>query len=132
MFEVLSRGCLILARAGGGTPGPALVELLDLFGRAQCHNVPVTSHYVLTLVAAVLALRGDDEAASTVLSAARSQGDVPFRSPAHYAVYHYYGHMLRQRLGGEVARRCRATGGGMSLDAAADLARRVVGPAGTE
>jgi hypothetical protein len=86
----------------------------------------VTAHYVLTLVAAVLALRGDDEIASTVLSAARSQGDVPFRSPGHYAVYHHYGHALRQRLGEETARRCRATGRGMSLDAAAALAQSVV------
>jgi predicted ATPase/class 3 adenylate cyclase len=131
MFEVLSRGCLILARAGGGTPELALVDLLDLFGRAQRNNVPVTSHYVLTLVAAVLALRGEDEVASTVLSAARSQAEVPFRSPGHYAVYHHYGHMLRQRLGSEVARRCREAGRGMSLDAAAALARRIAGLEGT-
>jgi predicted ATPase/class 3 adenylate cyclase len=132
MFEVLSRGTSILARAGGGTPQPALLELLDLFGSAKRHSVPVTSHYVLTLVAAVLALRGDDEVASTVLSAARSQGEVPFRSPAHYAVYHHYGRLLRQRLGNEVARRCQEAGRGMSLDAAAALARRVAGLGGME
>jgi predicted ATPase/class 3 adenylate cyclase len=132
MFEVLSEGCLVLARAGGGSPGPALVELLDLFGRAERYDVPVTSHYVLTLVAAVLALRGDDEVASTVLSAARSQGELPFRSPGHYAVYHRYGHLLRQRLGSEVALRCQAAGRGMTLDAAAALARRVAGLEGTK
>src|SRR5262249_54233394 len=117
----------IIARAGGGMPGPALVEMLDLFGRAQCHNVPVTAHYVLTLVASVLALRGDDEVASTVLAAVRSEADLPFRSPGHYAAYRHYRQMLRQGLGSEIARRCQAAGKGMSLDAAAALARRAAG-----
>jgi hypothetical protein len=41
---------------------------------------------VLTVVAAVLALRGADEAASTVRAAAGTELALPFRTPGHYAL----------------------------------------------
>jgi hypothetical protein len=105
-----------------------LPELLALFAQAQRDRVPVTANYVLTFVAAVLALRDDDEVASTIL-AASTQGDIPFRSPGPYAVFRHYARLLHQRLGDDVARRCRAAGAHLSLAAAADLARPLAGAA---
>jgi predicted ATPase/class 3 adenylate cyclase len=116
-----------LARAGSGETETVMPELLELFTRARRDRLPVVAHYVLTVVAAVLALRGNDEAASTVLAAAGTELELPFRTPGHYAVYRHYGRMLHRRLGDDVARRCRSAGARLSLDAAANLAREVVG-----
>jgi hypothetical protein len=62
------------------------------------------------VIAAVLALGGVDEAASTVLAAAGTELALPFRTPGQYAVYRHYGRILHRRLGDEVARRCRSAG----------------------
>ena len=75
------------------------------------------AHYVLTVLAAALALRGDDEVASTVLAAAGAHHELPFRTPGHYAIFRHYGRLLRRRLGDEVAQRCRDEGRRLSLDA---------------
>ena len=122
---------LALARAGGGATDAVLPELLDLLTRARRDRLPVVAHYVLTVVAAVLVLRGADEAASTVLAAAGTELELPFRSPGHYALYRHYGQLLRRRLGDAVAQRCRDAGARLSLEAAADLAREVAGVAAT-
>jgi predicted ATPase/class 3 adenylate cyclase len=124
----LGPATLALARAGGGATDAVLPELLDLLARARRDRVPVVAHYVLTIVAAVLAMRGDDEAASTVLAAAGVGLELPFRTPGHYAIYRHYGRLLRRRLGDDVATRCRDAGARLSLDAAADLAREVAKP----
>jgi predicted ATPase/class 3 adenylate cyclase len=128
MYGIVNAASLAFARAGAGILEHTLPELLDLFDRARRDNVPVVAPFMLTLVAAVLAMRGDDEAASTILSTARAQGDLPFRNPGHYAVFRHYGHLLRQRLGDDVAQRCRDAGAQLSLDAAADIARRIATP----
>jgi hypothetical protein len=78
---------------------------------------------VLTVVAAVLSLRGDDEVASTVLAAAGAQLDLPFRTPGHFALFRHYGRLLRRRLGDDVAQHCRDAGGRLSFEQAAQLAR---------
>jgi len=116
-----------LARAGSGASGTVMTELLELFRRVRRDTLPVIAHYILTVVAAVLALRGDDEPASTILAAAGTELELPFRTPGHYALYRHYGRILHRRLGDEVARRCRSAGARLSLDAAANLAREVAG-----
>jgi len=127
MVEILARATLALARAGAGAVDPELGELLALFAEARRDRLPVVSHYVLTFAAAVLAIRGDDEAASTILATARGVvgREVPWRTPGHRAVYRHYGRLLHRRLGDEVARRCRTAGTQLSLDDAATLARDV-------
>ncbi len=127
MVETLARATLALARAGAGAVDPELAELLALFAQARRDRLPVVSHYVLTFAAAVLALRGDDEPASTILAAARGTvgREAPWRTPGHYAVYRHYGRLLHRRLGDEVTRRCRVAGTQLSLDDAATLAREV-------
>jgi len=127
MVTTIVPAMLALARAGSGATDAVLPELLDLLTRARRDRLPVVAHYVLTVVAAVLALRGDDEAASTVLAAAGTELELPYRTPGHYAIYRHYGRLLHRRLGDDVARRCREAGARMSLDAAADLAREVAG-----
>lgn len=128
LVAVFVPATLALARAGGGAPDAEMPELLDLFEQARRDRLPVLSHYVLTVVAVVLALRGDDEAASTVLATARGEGgsELAWRTPGHYALFRHYGRLLHARLGDDVARRCRAAGARLSLDAAAGLARDVV------
>jgi predicted ATPase/class 3 adenylate cyclase len=127
MVAMAARATLSLARAGAGPADAELPELLALFAQAQRDRLPVFSQYVLTFVAAVLALRGDEEAASTILAAARGEipRDAPWRTPGHRAVYRHYGRLLHRRLGDEVTRRCRAAGTRLSLDDAATLAREV-------
>jgi hypothetical protein len=83
----------------------------------------VIAHYVLTIIAAVLSLRGDDEIASTVLAAAGTQLELPFRTAGHYAIFRHYGRLLRRRLGDDVSRRCRDEGQHLSFDAAVELVR---------
>ena len=128
VVSILVPVTLALARAGGGVPDAEMPELLGLFDQARRDHLPVVAHYALTVMAVVLALRGDDEAASTVLATARAEGgsELPWRTPGHYALFHHYGRLLHARLGDDVARRCRAAGAGLSLDAAAALAREVV------
>jgi predicted ATPase/class 3 adenylate cyclase len=127
MVTTMGPAALALARAGGGATDAVLPELVDLLTQARRDRLPVVVHYVLTIVAAVLALRGDDEAASTILAAASTELELPFRTPGHYAIYRHYGRLLRRRLGDDVARRCRDAGAHLSLDAAANLAREVAG-----
>ena len=125
LLATMGRAALALARAGTGATEDSLLELLDLFTLVARDRLPVVAHYMLTLVAAVLTLRGADEVASTILASVRAHGDVPFRTPGHYALYRHYGQLLHRRLGDDVARRCRDAGARLSLDAAADLAREV-------
>ena len=126
MIMMLSRAVLTLSRAADAGPDAVLPELLDLFVRAHRDRLPVIAHYVLTVVAAALALRGDDEVASTVLAAAGAHHELPFRTPGHYAIFRHYGRLLRRRLGDDLARRCRDEGRRLSLDAAAEVVHDVV------
>ena len=63
---------------------------IHLLRRARRDRLPVVAHYVLTVVAAVLVLRGDCEAASTILAAAGTEIELSFRTPGHYALYRHY------------------------------------------
>jgi predicted ATPase/class 3 adenylate cyclase len=128
IVALLAQATLAFARAGAGALDDALAELLALFAHAQRDRLPVMAQYILTLVAAALALRGHDEAASTVLAAARGEAalDVPWRTPGHHAVYRHYGRLLHRRLGDQETGRCRAAGTRLSLEAAATLARDVI------
>jgi predicted ATPase/class 3 adenylate cyclase len=123
LIMMISPATFALVRAGVGAPDAVLPELLDLLARARRDRLPVIAHYVLTIIAAVLSLRGDDEVASTVLAAAGTQLELPFRTPGHYAIFQHYGRLLRRRLGDDVSRRCRDEGRRLSFDAAAELVR---------
>ena len=127
MIMLMGPATRALARAGGGAVDAVLPELIDLLTRARRDRLPVIAHYVLTVVAAVLAIRGDDEIASTLLAAAGAGMAVPFRTPGHYALFRHYGRLLRSRLGDEGARRCRDQGGRLSFNAATELARKMAG-----
>jgi non-specific serine/threonine protein kinase len=125
-FKFPIRGCLAFARASGGECEGALTELLDLFERARRDRAALFPQWVLTLIAAVLALRGHDETASIVLAAKLSKYEFPFRGQGgDFALYRHYEELLRQRLGDDVAERCREAGARMSLDDAVALARKV-------
>ena len=104
-------------------PADILPDLLMVFEQAERTRAPVMAQYALTVVAIVLALGGDAETASVVMSSARTAGELPFRSPGHYALFQHYGSMLHERLGDEVTARCRARGGGMPMHEAVALVR---------
>jgi hypothetical protein len=123
MIMMISPATFALVRAGTGVSHDVLPELLELLGRARRDRLPVIAHYVLTVIAAVLSLRGNDEVASTVLAAAGTQIDLPFRTPGHYAIFRHYGRLLRRRLGDDVSRHRRDEGQHLSFDAAAELVR---------
>jgi predicted ATPase/class 3 adenylate cyclase len=112
-----------LARTGTERPMEALPELIALFENAERTRAPVISQYIVTLMAIVLARCGDDEQAATVLSSARATGDLPWRTPGHYALYQHYRRVLKSRLGDEVTARCHERGGRMALREAVELAR---------
>jgi len=126
MIAMISPATFALVRAGVGEPDAVLPDLLELLTRARRDRLPVITHYVLTIIAAVLSLHGDDEVASTVLAAAGTQLELPFRTPGHYAIFRHYGRLLRRRLGDEVSRRRRDEGQRLSFDAAAELVQEAV------
>ena len=112
-----------LAQAGTDRPTDALPALFALFENAERTRAPVVSQYVVTLLAIVFARFGDDEHAATVLSSARSSGDLPWRTPGHFALYQHYRRTLKSRLGDEAMARCRERGERMTLREAVELTR---------
>ena len=102
-----------------------LDELIKTFEWVSQLNMPITTNYVLTLVAAALSLQGHDEDASRILAAASVPGVSAIRTAGHFAMRRHYGHRIHVRLGDEVTTRLRAEGETMSLREAADLANRV-------
>jgi len=104
-------------------PAAVLPELLTRFAEADRTRAPVIAQYALTLIAIVLSRCNDHETASIVLSSARTAGELPFRSPGHYALYRHYGPILRENLGAEKAAHCRARGNGMPMREAIELVR---------
>jgi len=83
---------------------------------------PLAENHLLGMIAVVEQLRGHPDRAGRLLAASRHLGGavdlpIPFRTPAHWALYRHYLPLVRAALGpAEESRRAREEGRAMTLD----------------
>jgi len=107
----------------GGQEEVACQVLRDAARDIRRLGFPLAENHLLGMMAVVEHLRGRPERAGRLLAASRHIGGaanlpIPFRTPAHWALYRHYLPIVRAALGPEESRRAREEGRAMTLDSA--------------
>jgi len=111
------------ALVAGGQMEIAYQALRDAARDVYRSGIPLTENHLLSMIAVVEQLRGHPDRAGRLLAASRHLGGavnlpIPFRTPAHWALYRHYLPRVRAALGPDEARRARDEGRAMTLDVA--------------
>jgi hypothetical protein len=111
------------ALAAGGKAEIAAEVLREATQTVRRLGTPLAENHLLSMFAYVEHLRGRPLRASRLLGATRHLGgaaglQIPFRTPASWALYRHYLPLVRAALEPDEARRARDEGRAMSLDEA--------------